>query len=174
MLYQFYRDYPTQALKNCTPDANPVCTTSEAQPMICSANQLTGFYMMGTLIIKGLKFTNLQMQGFIQAKKTQSSKNFLLKHMQIGWLRTCIQNKLACYVSSILSYYWCKNPKIFQGLCPWTPTGAPPWIRCEAYLPCRASLWSFFTKYKVRKLNLLSKTDFRKIAWINPWNACIH
>ena len=73
--------------------------------MICSANQLTGFYMMGTLIIKGLKFTNLQMQGFIQAKKTQSSKNFLLKHMQIGWLRTCIQNKLACYVSSILSYY---------------------------------------------------------------------
>ena len=25
--------------------------------------------------------------------------------MQIGWLRTCIQNKLACYVSSILTLF---------------------------------------------------------------------
>ena len=133
MLYQFYRDYPTQALKNCTPDANPVCTTSEAQPMICSANQLTGFYMMGTLIIKGLKFTNLQMQGFIQAKKTQSSKNFLLKHMQIGWLRTCIQNKLACYVSSILKAINVKSLKSFRGFVTRTHTRAPPWTRCEAY-----------------------------------------
>ena len=56
MLYQFYRDYLTQALKNYTPDADPVCSTSEAQPLICSANQLTGFYMMGTLVVKGLKF----------------------------------------------------------------------------------------------------------------------
>ena len=33
---------------------------------------------------------------------------------------------------------------------------------------CRMLLWSFFTKYNIGKLNLLSKTDISKTAWINP------
>ena len=29
----------------------------ETSQLICSANQMTGFYMMGTLVVKGLKST---------------------------------------------------------------------------------------------------------------------
>ena len=32
---------------------------------------------------------------------------------------------------------------------------------------------SFLTKYNIRKLNLLSKTDISKTAWINTWHEAI-
>ena len=33
----------------------PMFPYIETSQLICSANQLTGFYMMGTLVVKGLK-----------------------------------------------------------------------------------------------------------------------
>ena len=58
------------------------------------------------------------MQGFIQVilmsgrghkklnllNESKSSYNFILKHIKTDLCQTCIQNKLACYISSILSY----------------------------------------------------------------------
>ena len=89
---------------------------------------------------------------------------FLFKaYKKIGLLWTCIQNQLACYFSSILSYC--------------LPSArVPPWTCCEVYstlpdphLHCRTNLWLFFEKFNIQKLNLLSKTDISKTAWINPW-----
>ena len=94
----------------------------------------------------------------------------------MGWLRTCIQNKLACYAFSVLSYYWCKKPKNLQGLCPLGLHHGPSMkltMPANPCLHCRANWWSFFTKYINQKLNLLSKTDISKIAWIYPWKYFI-
>ena len=59
------------------------------------------------------------------------------------------------------------------------PPNSSPWLynRSTAkftmpqnlYLHCRIILWSFFMKYDIQKLNLISKTDISKTAWINPW-----
>ena len=50
-----------------------IIDTSE---LICSANQLTGFYMMGTLVVKGLKqYQEMFQQLAFSSKKTLISRN---------------------------------------------------------------------------------------------------
>ena len=89
--------------------------------------------------------------------------NFTLKYIKVGWLQSCIQNKLACYVSPALSYYLpsrCYQDKNFHRFCPLNPhygSAALPWTCCATYS----------AKYNIQKLNLHVKTDFSKTAWIN-------
>ena len=86
---------------------------------------------------------------------------FYFKAYRNSLASSYIQNKLACYISSISSYYLPSRHKelqIFDRLCPLnSPLGFPH--RPAATLHCR-SIW---------KLNLFSKTDISKTAWINPW-----
>ena len=55
----------------------------------------------------------------------------------------------------------CENLSVFTL---WTPTKVLLWIFCGAYSTLRTSS----TFYNIQKLNLTSKTDIGKTAWINP------
>ena len=71
---------------------------------------------------------------------------------------------LAIYLS-----FRCKN--LSEAL-PHEPlTKAPPWICCRAY---STSLRSSPAFYNIQKLNLSSKTDISKTAWINPWTNIVY
>ena len=54
-----------------------------------------------------------------------------------------------------------KKSKSFKGLTPWTSAKAPLWIRCWVYRSSPAI-------YNIWKLNLSSKTDISRTAWIYP------
>ena len=73
-------------------------------------------------------------------QKTQSSWLFL-KHIEIGWFKACIQNKLAYYVSFIFSIIYPPDVSsliFYRVFYPWTPTRAAPWIHCESYSAFRS------------------------------------
>ena len=104
--------------------------------------------------------------------RTEFSNSIFIKIcFKAYWRWTCIQNKLAFKVSSILSYFFVlsrsKKIKTFQGFYhpspPWTPTIAPPWTRWRAYSTSRPSP----AFYNIPKLNLCPKTDISKTASIN-------
>ena len=58
-----------------------------------------------------------------------------------------------------------KRPKFFRSFIQRTPIRAPPCLSCSNYSTLRPSL----AFYKIPKLNLCSKTDISKTAWINAW-----
>ena len=89
-------------------------------------------------------FRFITRQGFIQAilmsGRRHKKLNLLIQFLNSIFIKlyfetyrhwTCIQNKLACYVSSILSYLSsrCKKTKVFQGI---YPPEAPPGLPHEA------------------------------------------
>ena len=59
---------------------------------------------------------------------------------------------------------WPPEPPIGFWQRPIAKLTVPP----DPNIQCRIILWFFFTNYNIHKLNLLSKTDISKIAWINP------
>ena len=59
----------------------------------------------------------------------------------------------------------CKRPKIFRVFISWTLIRGLPWTHCRAYSTSRPPT----AFYNIWKLNLCSKTDISKTAWINAW-----
>ena len=62
----------------------------------------------------------------------------------------------------------CKKTKVFlclKVLPPWNQTRAPSWTCCVAYSTSRPPT----AFYNIQKLNLCSKTNIKKTAWVNPW-----
>ena len=61
---------------------------------------------------------------------------------------------------------------------PWFPTTRTSPFATKLTVPpnhhlhCRIILWSFFTKYSIQKLNLFSKMEIIKTAWINHCLTC--
>ena len=121
------------------------------------------------------------MHGFIQAilmslrqhKKTQSS-NWVFKfdlHKIFFWIILAL--KLCLKYIYLLGFLFnkpfigppdLKRPKSFIGLTPWTPTKVLLGIHCKDY--STLTPWPAF--YNTEKLNLSSKMDISKTAWINP------
>ena len=58
-----------------------------------------------------------------------------------------------------------KGQNLSEGLTLWIPTKALLWIRCQV---C-STFWLSHAFYNIQKLNLSSKTDISKPAWIYPW-----
>ena len=79
-----------------------------------------------------------------------------------------LEKKLA-YIFFYFKLFLCppdvKTLNFSRVLLSWTPTRAPAWIYCKAYRTLRPSLGF----YSMQKLNLCSKTDISKTAWINAW-----
>ena len=77
-----------------------------------------------------------------------------------------LEKKLA-YIFFYFKLFLCppdvKTLNFSRVLLSWTPTRAPAWIYCKAYRTLRPSLGF----YSMQKLNLCSKTDISKTAWIN-------
>ena len=67
------------------PFNDPCSNHVETSQLICSANQLTGFYMIGTLVVKGLKlvlmFCSTQLT-FTCSKSAMKTIEKGLKYMQ--------------------------------------------------------------------------------------------
>ena len=119
------------------------------------------------------RFIQAILMSFRQHKKTQSS-NWVFKfdlHKMLFWsilaLKLCLKyiyllgflfNKLFIGPPDL------KRPKSFIGLTPWTPTKALLGIHCQDY--STLTPWPAF--YNTEKLNLSSKMDISKTAWINP------
>ena len=98
-----------------------------------------------------------------------SNSIFIKFYFKAYWCWTCIQNKSAYYVSSILSCLFpdVKRPTFFfRAFTPWTPTNDPSWA-CRGAFSTSSPPLAF---YNFRKLNLCSKTDISKTAWINAWS----
>ena len=55
-----------------------------------------------------------------------------------------------------------QNSQCLQNLPPRSPAPLPTPLLQDDFVIV------FFTKYNIRKLSLLSKTDIRKTTWINP------
>ena len=79
---------------------------------------------------------------------------------------------------SILSWYLPSRHKKARIFTPWfsttmtLPCGKKLTVPPNHQAHCRIILWSFFTKYNIRKLNPLSKMNIIKTAWINHYLPC--
>ena len=132
------------------------------------------------------------MQGFIQAILISSRRHKKLNLLIEFWNSIfrkfyfeAYQNKLASSLhSKWISLLWSflfytiiypPDVKRSGALPPDPPLGlhhglttkltVPP----DPHLHCRIILWSFFLKYNIRKLSLLSKMDISKTTHINHW-----
>ena len=77
--------------------------------MICRANQLTGLYMMGTLVVKGL---NKKMNWFSLLKKTAKGRGSLIYLIFISltcFTSTCTAIRKSLKCNFLLSLFICWN-----------------------------------------------------------------
>ena len=102
------------------------------------------------------------------AQKTQSFnwvfkfnlRKILLKHLDIA-LGFQI-NLLTRFLLFWAIYLFSRCKKANMGFTPWIATKAPPWTLCGDYRTLRPPP----AFYNIQKLNLCSKTDISKTAWI--------
>ena len=96
---------------------------------------------------------------------SEFSNSIFIIFFKAYWHWTCLQ------VCSNLRYFFCppdvKRPNFFRDFAHWTSTKAPMWTSFRAYSTSRSPP----AFYHIGKLNLCSKTDISKIAWIYACTA---
>ena len=124
-------------------------------------SSLTGIYPNNLMSGSRLKKLN---------RLTEFSNSIFIKFYFKAYLRwTCIQIKLSWKFFSILSYLFVLQMQKEQNLSGVLPHESPPWLhhKSTAELTVPQAIPTF---YNIWKLNLCSKMNISKTAWIN---ACI-